>query len=236
MIARSALPAIILLASAGPVHADERRYMLTDFDAVRIEGPYEVRVTTGGTPGAVATGSGRAFDTVAVRVESRVLVVSAGLEAWGGYPGAKTAAPRIAVTVPALRRASVQGGARLAVDRMWGQSVALQLLGAGSIEVTAVKADTLEAGIVGTGLITLGGTARRARLVANGAGSIDATAATIDALVVDWQSAGSARATARYTAEVYARGQGPVEVLGRATCKVSGAGPVSCETVATRRD
>ncbi|MBM3929048.1 MAG: DUF2807 domain-containing protein, partial [Sphingomonadales bacterium] len=59
MIARSALPAIILLASAGPAHADERRYMLTDFDAVRIEGPYEVRVNTGGTPGAVATGSGR---------------------------------------------------------------------------------------------------------------------------------------------------------------------------------
>lgn len=236
MIVRSAFSAIAIFASAGPAHADERRYMLTDFDAIRIEGPYEVTVTTGGAPTAIATGSGRSFDTVAVRVESRTLVVTAGLEKWGGYPGTTTASPRIVVRVPAVRSASVQGGARLTVDRLTGQRTALQLLGAGSITVGTVTADMLEAGIVGSGAITLAGTARRAQFIANGAGSIDASAATIDALTVDWQSVGAAKATVRYTAEVYARGQGPVEILGKAACKVAGTGPVSCGNIAKRRD
>lgn len=236
MIRRAALATLPLLACATPAQADERRYMLTDFDTVRIEGPYEVTIAAGSAPTAIATGAGRSFDTVAVRVESRTLVVSAGQEAWGGYPGTRTAAPRIAVTVPALRSASVQGGARLAVDRMTGQTVTLQLLGAGSIAVQAAKADMLSAGIVGSGAITIGGTARRARFAANGAGSIDASAATIDALTVDWQSVGAAKASVRYTAEIYARGQGPVEILGKAACKISGVGPVSCGNVEKRRD
>lgn len=236
MIRRITLVALPLIACAVPAHADERRYMLTDFDTIRVEGPYEVVVTTGGTPGAVATGSGRSFDTVALNVQSRTLVVSAGLEAWGGYPGAKNAAPRIVVSVPAIRSASVQGGARLTIDKAVGQKVTLQLLGAGSIGVAAVRADDLDAGIVGSGAITIGGTARRARFVANGAGSIDAGGAAIDALTLDWQSVGAAKATVRYTAEVYARGQGPVEILGSAACKISGAGPVSCGNIAKRRN
>ncbi|WP_380942075.1 GIN domain-containing protein [Sphingomonas floccifaciens] len=227
------LPALLI---AAPARADDRAYMLTDFDAVRVEGPYEVTVATGRAPRAVASGAARSFETVDVRVENRTLVVRAGLEAWGGYPGAKAAAPRIAVTVPAVRTANVTGGGRLTIDRMAGQTVTLQLLGAGSIAVGAAKADRLEAGVVGAGTITLGGTAQRARLIANGAGSIDAAGLTADALFVDWQSVGSARVTARYTAEVYARGQGPVEVLGKAACKVAGAGPVSCSNIASRRD
>ncbi|MBN2973248.1 DUF2807 domain-containing protein [Roseomonas aeriglobus] len=230
------LAVLSLVACATPAHADERRYMLTDFDAIRIEGPYEVGVTTGSAASAVATGTPRGFESINVRVENRTLVVSAGFAKWGGYPGAKGAAPRIAVTVPAVRSANVQGGARLTIDKAVGQKVTLQLLGAGSITVATVKADNLEAGVVGSGAIVMGGTARRARFLANGAGSIDAAAATIDALVADWQSVGAAKATVRYTAEIYARGQGPVEILGNAACKVAGAGPVSCGNITGRRD
>ena len=104
------------------------------------------------------------------------------------------------------------------------------------MRAATVKADNLEAGVVGSGAIVMGGTARRARFLANGAGSIDAAAATIDALVADWQSVGAAKATVRYTAEIYARGQGPVEILGNAACKVAGAGPVSCGNITGRRD
>ncbi len=228
--------ALPLLALAAPAAADDRAYMLTGFDAVRVEGPYEVTITTGTAPRAVATGAARSFDSVDVRVENRTLIVRAGLEAWGGYPGTRTAAPRIAVTVPTVRSASVTGGARLTIDRMTGQTVALQMLGAGTIRVGTVKADRLEAGIVGAGAITLAGAAKRTRLSANGAGSIDAAGLVSDELTVDWQSGGAARAAARYTADVYARGQGPVEILGKAACTVTGPGPATCGNIAKRRD
>lgn len=226
---RLASAALLLLALApATAAAEERRYMLTSFDAVRVEGPYEVTITTGGSTGAVAVGDGRAFDTIEVRVESRTLVVRAGQRSWGGFPDGRGGAPRLNVTVPALRTASVQGGGKLSVDRMAAQRVDLRLIGAGSITVAEAVADQVEASVVGTGSVTIGGRGERGRFSANGAGTIDASALTLTALWVNWQSVGEARFTARNTAEVVAQGLGPVIVGGDPACKVIGAGPVRC--------
>jgi len=208
--------------------ANERRYMLTDFDAIRVEGPFEVAVTAGGTPGAVGVADARGFDTIDVRVESRTLVVRAGQTAWGGYPGAAGASPKLRVTARALRGATVQGGGRLSVDHMAGQRIDLALTGAGSIDVADAQADQVEVVAVGTGAVKVGGRANRGRFSANGAGSIDAGALTLSALWLSWQSVGEARVAVRYTAEIYAQGQGPVIVTGEPACKVFGVGPVTC--------
>ena len=225
--------ATVLLAV--PAAAEDRRYMLTGFESVRVEGPYDVTIRTGSAPGASASGDRSGFESIDVRGEGRVLIVRAGQEAWGGYPGAKRSPPRLTVTVPALRAARVDGGGRLSVDRMAGQSVDLQLNGAGRIDVAELRTDRLNAVVVGTGALKVGGKVQRARFAANGAGSIDARALDLDALTLDWLSVGEAAFTVRYTAEVSAQGQGPVEIAGSPACKIAGPGPVACGNIVKRR-
>src|SRR4029450_3008537 len=108
-----------LLALASPAWAGERSYMLTHFDRVRVDGPYEVTVVTGKPTGGHAEGDTRALDRVVLRVDGGTLVVSAGNDNWEGWDekGGRT---RITVTVPELRAALINGGGRLTVDHMTG--------------------------------------------------------------------------------------------------------------------
>lgn len=219
---------LLLLATAAPAHADERSYMLSGFERIRVEGPFEVTVTSGGSPSAKAEGDARALDAITVRVDGRTLVVSAGINAWGGYPGAAKLPPRIAVGVPALRSAAVFGGGTLRVDRMAGQRVDLSLSGSGTLAVGAAVADRLDALLIGGGVLSVGGTAQQAWFQTNGAGSVDATELDVRALTVSSQGTGDSTFTARSTAEVSASGQGSVVVAGEASCVVRGSARVVC--------
>ncbi|MES2337875.1 MAG: DUF2807 domain-containing protein [Pseudomonadota bacterium] len=221
------LPLLLLLTPAA-AQAEERRYMLSGFDRVRVEGPFEVTVTAGGSPNAVASGDARAIDTVNVRVQGTTLIVSAGVNGWGGYPGAAKAPPRVIVTVPALRSAAVIGGGRLTIDRMRGQRIDLTLTGSGRLAVGDAQADRIDATLIGTGQVTVAGKALQGRFQSNGAGAIDAGGMDVADLRVTWQSAGDGRFAARNTADVQAAGQGAITVAGAPACTVSGGGPVVC--------
>ena len=216
-----------LSALASPAHAEERRFMLTGFDRIRVEGPFEVTVVSG-SAGAVATGDARALDSVNVRVQGTTLIVSASVNAWGGYPGAVRAAPRVTVTASALRSAILVGGGRLTIGRLVGQRVDLTLTGSGTLDVAGIRADRVAATLNGTGRVRLAGTALQGRFQASGAGEFDGQALSIAALSVTWQSDGEGRFAARDTADIRALGQGGVTVDGAPACTVSGGGPVVC--------
>ena len=219
---------LLVLLRAAPAHADERRYMMAGFDRIRIDGPFEVTVVPGTSAGAIASGERRALDSVDVRVQGTTLIVSASLNAWGGYPGAARSIPRVTVTAASLRSATMIGGGRLTIDRMRGARIDLALTGAGTLVVTDAQADRIDATLLGTGQITIGGRALQGRFQSNGAGAIDARAMQVGALSVTWQSAGDGRFFARNTAAIVAAGQGAITVDGAPACTVSGSGPVIC--------
>lgn len=219
---------LLLVLFAVPAHADERRYMLSGFDRIRVDGPFVVTVVAGTSAGAVAAGETRSLDSVNVRVQGTTLIVSPSVNAWGGYPGAAKSVPRVIVTAAALRSAAVIGGGRLTIDRMRGSRIDLTLTGAGELTVADARADRIDTTLIGTGKVTLAGSALQGRFQSNGAGAIDAGGLSVAALTVNWQSAGDGRFAARNTAEVYAAGQGAVAVAGEPACTVNGAGPVIC--------
>lgn len=228
------LARLLLLAPlfmlATPAQADERRYMLSGFDRIRVDGPFEVVVVSGASAVAVASGEGRSLDSVAVRVQGTTLVVAPSVNAWGGYPGAARVVPRVTVTASALRAAAMTGGGRLTIDRMRGARIELTLTGAGTLSVNDAQADRIDASLIGTGAMTLGGKALNGRFESSGAGAIDASGMAVSALTVNWQSAGDGRFAARDTATIRAAGQGGVTVDGNPACLVNGPGPVVCGT------
>jgi hypothetical protein len=217
------LAQLLLLTAAAP--GDERSFMVGSFERLRVEGPYDVEVVTG-PPRATATGDRVALDQVTVRTSGDTLVVSAGPLAWAGRKG--TALPRLLVSAPALRGATLNGGARVRVAEMRGGRVELVLTGAGSLDVGGIKADDLIVSLTGTGAITLAGTAARVRMRNYGAGSIDAGALTAGDANLTSESSGDIRIQARYTARATALGSGGISIAGKPECTLRGPGPMTC--------
>ena len=115
------LAPLLLLTAASPV--EERGFMVSSFERLRVDGPFEVGVVTG-PPRATATGNRVALDQVAVRINGNTLIVRAGPLAWADAKG-RAALPRLRVSVPALRAVTVNAGARVKVGEMRGGRVEL---------------------------------------------------------------------------------------------------------------
>src|SRR3546814_18205842 len=69
---RIMLAALALTATA-PAQAAERRYTVTDFDRLRVDGPFVVTLATGKSPSAPAYGASRALEPVSTAVSGMTL-------------------------------------------------------------------------------------------------------------------------------------------------------------------
>lgn len=219
---------LLLTLLAIPAHAEERRYMLSSFDRIRVEGPFQVTVTSGASGSAVASGDKRAIDSVSIRVDGRTLVIAPGVNGWGGYPGERPSLPVITVSTQLVTGATLVGTGSLDIDRVSGLRVDLALTGAGRLNVAAADADRIEANMIGTGALNISGKALKARFSSNGAGTITAEGLEVGDLTVHSQSTGESSFNARYTATIAANGLGAVRVAGSPTCTIRGSAPVTC--------
>lgn len=225
---RRLLALLPLLATAAAPAGDERSYMVSGFERLRVDGPFDVEVTRGTSSRARAEGDRQALERLEVRVEGSTLVVSAGTGGWRSKPGELIAAPRVRIVAPELRAVLVNGGGRVRVAQLEGMRVDVALNGAGVLDVGAIRADDLNVTLTGTGAMTLAGTARRARIRSNGAGSFDGGGLVAEDANVFAESAGDTRLGARFTARVNAFGAGTVRILGQPKCTILGNGPVEC--------
>lgn len=232
---RFALLPIAMLCAA-PAAAAERSIVVTSFDRLRVEGPFDVRVTTRAAPSARVEGTVRAADGVAVRVEGTTLIVTAGPKGWDEVPViGKPGTPIIYLGTLSLRSATVVGGGQVRVDGpLRGQRIDLQVTGSGGLAIGALDADQLNATVLGSGRMTLGGRGARVRLIASGAGTVDAGALRGDDVTVRLDGAGAIQASARYTADAISTGIGAVTIYGKPACRAKAAagGPISCGEIA----
>lgn len=212
---------LVLLALAAPAAAAERTLTITDFDGVRVEGPFVVSVTTGrGTSGRVS-GDGRALDHVRVDVEGGTAIIRATEDANDARPA------RVILITRTLSRAAIAGPGSLTIDRMTGNDARIILDGSGSISVGAIAADGLTAIVAGTGTLTLAGTARNGTLEARGSGTLAASRLTIADARITLDGSGTLTASATRAALVSVKGTGSATVYGRAACTVKREGSAS---------
>lgn len=221
---------MLLAVVAAPAAAAERRYPVTDFDRIQVEGPYKVALRTGLSSGAAATGSPQALDRVKIEVQGRTLRIRPNRSAWGGYPGAATGPVTIQATTRDLSHVIVGGSGSLDIDRVKGLRLDLSVVGASHLAVASVDADNLLVGLVGSGRITLAGKARQLRATVQGSGDFDGRSLSADDAQLTADTAGGVAVRAVRTAKVNARGLGDVEILGSPACTVEalGAGTVVC--------
>jgi hypothetical protein len=223
--------------ATSPAGAAKRTYSIGSFDRVRVEGPFDVRLATGTSPGASAEGDPRTTDDLDIRVEGTTLIVRAGTGGWGERPPATDAhAPIIRISTLMIRSAVLVGGGRLTMaGPIRGQRVDLSLTGSGSLIASGLAADELYVNLYGSGTVALAGTAAKVRLITSGQGVIDATPLSAGDLTIRLDGTGETRASARFTASIVTTGIGAATVYGKPACTVKAlaGGPISCGKLLT---
>lgn len=226
--------AIALMLLPATASAAERRVALGSFERLRINGAFDVTVTTGGSPGAIVSGDAGAIGDVDLHAEGTTLAIRGATSGrWGEQPaGARTGPVKIVLTTPRLSSVTVTGGSRVAVSRLSGARMDVTSAGSGGIAVAAVDGDQLGVQLIGEGKVSVAGRVAGARLLANGAGAIDAAKLDAGDLTAHLEGLGTIAARARYTAQVSSNGLGTVTVAGRPKCRVTAAAgaPVTCGT------
>lgn len=218
------------LAAFGTAHGAERRYAVTDFDRVVIEGPYAVSLTVGPPSNALARGSAQALEAVTVEVQGTTLRVRRNRGAWGGPAGSPPEPATIVLTTRNLRMARVIGTGTLDLTGARGLRVDLSVEGSGQLRARSLAADTLFIGMRGSGSFELAGTAKALTAELQGSGSVQGAALATETATILAATSGNVSVSAGRAAKVTANGLGDIVIGGTPACTISGpaAAQVRC--------
>jgi len=224
------LASMAAFLAATAAHGGDRRYAISDFDRVIVEGPYAVTLTVGGPSSAVGRGSPQAMEAVTVEVQGTTLKVRRNRSAWGGTPGRAPEPATIILTTRNLRSARVIGTGSLDVSGARGLRVDLSLEGSGRLRAGALAVDALNVALRGAGVLELAGDAKVVTADLQGAGSLNASALTTETATIVAATAGDVSLSARRSAKVTANGLGVIVIGGTPACTIAGqaAAQVSC--------
>ena len=221
---RIMLFAAALLLSAAPAPAAERRYSVTGFERVQVEGPFAVTLQVGKSPSAIATGSPAALERLSLTVEGRTLRIRPNRSAWGAPPSPGEGGITITLSTHELSAAIVQGSGSLEIDRAKGLRFDLSLSGSGRIAVAQAQVDRLNLQLLGAGGVSIGGTAKQLRATVTGQGSLDGAKLVAEDADLTADTSGTISFAARRAAKVAASGAGDVIISGTPACTLSGYG------------
>ncbi len=239
MMRRSASLVALMLAVPGVqgASAAERRYTLSTFDKVRVEGDVAVEIVSGAAPSAVAIGDPRALDALTVRVQGGTLSIrrarASQLTERRNQSVAPDALPLVRLSARAVQSLMLQGHGSARIDRLTGARPNATVNGNGSIDIGAVQADALAVNVSGSGSLKVGGTATSARAVMLGDGLIEATGLSLSSLDLFGEGPVRARMTVDGPARISVMGDAQIEIGGQSTCTIrqTGANAIACGSI-----
>lgn len=226
---RASLAFFMCAALAAPATAADRTYSVMSFEKIRVDGPYDVKVSTGVSPFARASGDWAAIDQLNLTVEGHTLIIRPPAGAPAGQRGGKML---IEVGTPGLTHTALNGAGRIRIDKVRGLAFDLAVVGAGTVDVGTLDVEQLSVGLSGVAGSRLGGAAKSVKAVVRGSSRLDAGA--LETRDIRLGAEGSAVAHVRAVTSANIQAMGPVTVVvdGSPACtvKAQGAADVSgCE-------
>lgn len=218
------LLAAALLASAAAAPAAERRFSVTGYDRIRLDGPFEVDLKTNVAPFALASGDQAALDGLKLGVEGRTLVIRASTGAWGGYPGARAGKVVIRLGTHELTTAWINGAGTLAIDKVKGLAFDLAVQGAGSATIADVRVDQFRVGLAGAASARLAGKAPLVTAIVRGTSALDSSGLAVNDMKLGVEGPSVVNARASNSVRIDASGPSTVTITGGAACTVKAAG------------
>ncbi len=223
-------PAFLALAASLSMpqmaHAEKRKLLVGAFQDVTIYGDMQVNIVTGKSQSASATGDRRILDLLRIDRYSEHVIVRVQ-QPPNDDNGIRVKEPLV-VTLNTLeiRNISVSGNAQIRVNGIKQDGVSRIILdGGGSIDIDAIKSDTLSVAMSGSGRVTIGqGAVRESTLRIQGSGIYDAQ--NLQARKFELQQNGNASVKARAdeSALISNDGAGNIDITGNAECFIRRAG------------
>ena len=229
MSSRLLLFACATAVVASPALGAQRNFSVTDFNRVRVDGPYRIKLSTGVSPFARATGQATALDGVSIEVQGQTLVIRKNPSSWSSYPGQSSGPIDIAVGTHDLTTIWLNGSGALSVDKAKAMTFELAVQGAGSVAIGHLDSDHLRAGLSGTGSAVVGGTSAEVTAIVRGTSSFDGSALTAKDATIGADGSSVVKLTATNTAKIDTEGTASVELGGRPACtaRASGSAEIS---------
>jgi len=221
--------ALLALLAAAPASAEDRRYPLTDFDRVIIEGPYVVHIVAGRPTAATASGSRQALDLLTLDQQGQLLRIRRNRTASAGYSSPIAPVPAGVITIElnarTLRSVRIIGPTQLTVEGARGLNLELSAEGSGTIHATGIDAENLSIALIGSGSLDVAGATRA--LTGNFQGTGEIRAAELRASRANIVSTNSGAIALRVDgpATITSNGLGEIRVSGRPDCTIRGYTP-----------
>nr|WP_294848677.1 DUF2807 domain-containing protein [uncultured Sphingomonas sp.] len=227
---KHSLPILAIAAIASiptPGHsAATRNFGITGFDRVRIDGPYDVRLTVGVPPFARAVGAkSSALDSVSIRVEGRTLVIRK-TEAWSSGDGDNGPA-MIELGTHELSAAWVNGAGSVQINKVKSATFDISVVGAGAARVDSAEVDELKATLAGSGTIRIAGKTNKLFTTVRGTSSLAGDDMVAKEAVIGAEGPSLVRLTVTESAKIDAVGLTSVQLQGRPGCVVKSQGSAS---------
>ena len=223
--------ALLALLAAAPASADERRFPLTDFDRVIIEGPYVVHIVVGRPTAVTATGARQALDLLTLDQQGQMLRVRRNRTASAGGVNPVAGVVHIELAARSLRSARIIGPTQLVVEGARGIDLELSVEGSGSLRATGVDAERLSLALIGSGGLDITGATRALTGNFQGTGEIRAAELRASRANVVSTNSGGIELTVNGPATITSNGLGAIHVGGRPDCTIRGMTPdvVACD-------
>lgn len=213
---------------AGPTVA--RNYQVGAFDRIRVAGPYEVTVTSGGQPGVSARGGEAIIAETDISVSNGVLRIGPKEGRNIRWNWGRDGKVTVTVNATALRGAEIAGSGGVSIDRMSNADFEGEVAGSGNLRLARVEGGTVKVAVAGSGEVVAAGRASAIDVSIAGSGDVDLSALEVADAEISIAGSGNVRARATRAANISIMGSGDVAVTGGAKCHVSkaGSGNVAC--------
>jgi mannose-6-phosphate isomerase-like protein (cupin superfamily) len=212
----------------GRMLASETRSLAKGIVAVDLNGPIDMTLRQGAVPSLVVRGEQRLLGNVETTVDGATLHIgTTGMLLFHRQP------LQVVLVLPEIENLSVQGSGDSTVNGFSGDSMEIQLRGAGSVkfngrykditasvqgsgdlELNGGSSDLVTAELVGSGQMTVVGAATRFKVEQTGSGDLNAQHLAADHAEVELHGSGTSIVKARKAAAVTVRGSGDVIVYG----------------------
>lgn len=218
----------VLALGAQGASAAERRFTLSAFDKVRIEGDVAVEITSDAAPFALASGDPRALEALSLKVQGGTLYIrrartNAPIER-RKQAASPDALPLVRLSARAVQSLTLLGHGSARLDRLAGASPSATMDGDGSVEIGALEAEALALNVNGSGSLKVSGTATRARAVMLGEGLIEGAGLKLSSLDLIGEGPVRARLTVDGPALVAMKGGAEVTIGGKPVCTIRQTG------------
>lgn len=222
------------VAGAAPETSTETRTIDARVVRVKLEGVGDLRIRQGATASLVLTGDARLLSrtTTSQRGDS-LQIETEGRN--GGFSFSHGSSLQAELVLPNLRAVSSESVGATTVSGFSGETLEINLDGAGSMSVASseyrnvkaslggvgnlkiqgVNSEMVDLSLGGAGYVTLSGRSKNLRAELGGLGGLDAQACTVEAVTLDLSGLGNATVNAKNSVNLALSGMGSVTVFGK---------------------